>query len=141
MLQRKPIFPNVIEMNFQAGHVLGCNVYLIFDRNEWFLIDIGYEDTVEEIIELIRQLDFPLSQCKMLVATHADVDHIQGLAKAKQLLRTKVHAHRLAAEPLEVGDKLITFAEIDAQDIIDVVSWEIAKSKCPADSSHGSDRK
>ena len=68
MLQRKPIFPNVIEMNFQAGHVLGCNVYLIFDRNEWVLIDIGYEDTVEEIIELIRQLDFPLSQCKMLIA-------------------------------------------------------------------------
>ena len=117
MLQRKPIFPNVIEMNFQAGHVLGCNVYLIFDRNEWVLIDIGYEDTVEEIIELIRQLDFPLSQCKMLIATHADVDHIQGLAKVKQLLRTKVYAHRLAAEPLEAGDKLLTFAEIDAQDI------------------------
>lgn len=117
MLQRKPIFPHVIEMNVQAGHVLGCNVYLVYDQDEWILIDIGYEDTVEEIIELIRQLDFPLSHCKTLVATHADVDHTQGLATAKQLIRTTVSAHPRAAIPLESGDKLKTFAEIEAQDI------------------------
>jgi glyoxylase-like metal-dependent hydrolase (beta-lactamase superfamily II) len=117
MLDRKPVFPNVIEMNYQAGQILGCNVYLLFDESEWILIDIGYEDTVEEIVELIRQLDFPLSHCKTLIATHADVDHIQGLAKAKQLLRTSVTAHPLSAEPLRRGDKLKTFAAIEAQQI------------------------
>jgi len=117
MLQRKPVFPNVIEMNCQAGQILGCNVYLVYDQSEWILIDIGYEDTVDEIVELIRQLDFPLSQCKTLVATHADVDHIQGLATAKQLLRTTVTAHPLAAEPLRTGDRLKTFAEIQPQKI------------------------
>ena len=117
MLQRKPIFPNVIEFNFQAGHVIGCNVYLVFDDNEWTLIDIGYEETVDEIIELIRLLDFPLSRCKTLIATHADVDHIQGLAKAKQMLKTTVTSHKLAAGPLARGDKLLTFAEISAQGI------------------------
>jgi glyoxylase-like metal-dependent hydrolase (beta-lactamase superfamily II) len=117
MLTRKPVFPNVIEINHQAGHVLGCNVYLIFSDDEWLLIDIGYDETVEEIIELVRQLDFPLSQCKTLIATHADVDHIQGLARAKYMLRTDVSAHRLAANPLAIGDKLKTFAEIDAQNI------------------------
>lgn len=117
MIQRKPIFPNVIEINFQAGHVLGCNVYLVFDQDEWVLIDIGYEDTVDEIVELIRQLDFPLSQCKALLATHADVDHTQGLAKVKELVRAPVTAHRLAAEPLSTGDKLRTFAEIVPQGI------------------------
>lgn len=117
MLARKPIFPNVIEMNFQAGHVLGCNVYLVFDQGEWILIDIGFEETVDEIIELIRQMDFPLGKCKLLVATHADVDHIQGLAKAKQLLKTQVVAHPKAVAPLESGDRLRTFAEIEAQNI------------------------
>ncbi|HAY80838.1 MAG TPA: MBL fold metallo-hydrolase [Planctomycetaceae bacterium] len=117
MLQRKPIFPNVIEFNFQAGHVIGCNVYLVFDDNEWTLIDIGYEETVDEIIELIRLLDFPLSRCKTLIATHADVDHIQGLAKAKQMLKTTATSHKLAAGPLARGDKLLTFAEISAQGI------------------------
>lgn len=117
MLPHKTLFPGVIELNFQAGEVLGCNVYLVHDQGEWLLIDIGYEETVDEFIELIRQLDFPLSQCKTLIATHADVDHIQGLAKAKQMLRTSVTSHPLAVEPLQSGDKLLTFAEIKAQNI------------------------
>lgn len=117
MLTRKPIFPNVIELNFQAGRLFGCNVYLVYDQSDWILIDIGYDDTVEEVVELIRQLDFPLSQCRSIVATHADVDHIQGLARAKQILRTTVAGHALAAEPLARGDRLRTFAEIEAQDI------------------------
>lgn len=117
MLERKPIFPNVIELNFQAGHVIGCNVYLIYDEDQWILIDIGYEESVDEIIELIRQLDFPLSRCQMLVATHADVDHGQGFSQAKQILKTKLAAHPKAARLLETGDRLQTFAEIAAQNI------------------------
>lgn len=117
MLERKTIFPNVVELNFQAGHIIGCNVYLVFDNDEWILIDIGYEDSVEEIVELVRELDFPLSKCKTLVATHADVDHGQGLALAKQMLKTTVSAHPKAAKLLLAGDKLRTFAEIEAQNI------------------------
>ncbi len=117
MLARKPIFPGVIELNFQAGEVFGCNVYLIYDADEWLLIDIGYEETVDDFVEIIRQLDFPLSRCKTLVATHADVDHIQGLAKIKQLLRTTVTAHPNAVKPLQTGDTLLTLAEIEAQDL------------------------
>lgn len=117
MLTRKPIFPGIIELNFQAGEVLGCNVYLVHDADQWLLIDIGYEETVEDFIEIIRQLDFPLSRCQSLVATHADVDHIQGLAKAKQVLKTTVTAHPNAVAPLESGDTLKTLAEIEAQDL------------------------
>ena len=117
MLLRKELFPNVVEINHQAGQILGCNVYLVFSKDAWILIDIGYEDTVEEIVELIRELDFPLSQCQTLIATHADVDHVQGLSKAKQLMRSTVTAHPLAAKPLETGDRLVTFAEIQAQGI------------------------
>ena len=117
MLERKPVFPHVIEINYQAGQRLGCNVYLIYDGPDWLLIDIGFDETVDEIVELIRQLDFPLSQCRMLIATHADADHIQGLAKLNQILKTKIVGHRLAAEPLATGDKIKTFAEIAAQNI------------------------
>ena len=100
MLQRKPVFPHVIEINHQAGQRLGCNVYLVYDANAWLLIDVGFQDTADEILELIRQLDFPLSQCKTIIATHADVDHIQGLARFKQALKTSVTGHRLCAETL-----------------------------------------
>lgn len=117
MLERKPIFPNVIEVNHQLGQLLGCNVYIVYDQDEWLMIDIGYDDTVDEIIELIRELDFPFAHCKALIATHADVDHIQGLAKAKQLLRAPVAAHPKAATPLKTGDRLTTFAQIVPQGI------------------------
>ena len=117
MIERKPVFPNVIEINYQLGQVLGCNVYLVYSQDEWWLIDIGYEETVNEIVELIREMDFPFSNCKGLIATHADVDHIQGLATAKQVIRTSVMAHPLAAGPLESGDRIKTFALIEAQGI------------------------
>ena len=103
MLSRKPVFPHVIEINHQAGQRLGCNVYLIYDAAEWILIDVGFQDTADEILELIRQLDFPFSNCKTIIATHADVDHIQGLAHFKQALKTTVTGHQLAAEPLAEG--------------------------------------
>jgi glyoxylase-like metal-dependent hydrolase (beta-lactamase superfamily II) len=117
MLQRRPLFPGVIEMNHQAGWRIGCNVYLVHDEREWLLVDVGYEETVDEIVEMIRQLDFPLSACSGLVATHADVDHIQGFAKARSILKAPVIAHRAAVETLESGDRVRTFAEIAAQNV------------------------
>src|SRR6266480_2373389 len=69
MLARKYLFPRVIEMNYQAGRRLGVNLYLIDGGSEWLLIDIGYLDTVDEVIDLIRCMDFSLSACKMIVAT------------------------------------------------------------------------
>jgi len=117
MLERKPIFPHVIELNHAAGHRIGCCVYLVYDEDEWVLIDIGFDETVEEIVELIQQLDFPLAHCKTLIATHADADHVQGLARAKQRIKTSATGHRLAAKPLAIGDRLMTFAEIKPQGI------------------------
>src|SRR6266550_7612975 len=118
MLPRKLIFPGVIELNFQAGEMLGCCVYLVFDGDEWLLIDIGYEDTAREIVDLIRQLDFPLSHCKYLVVTHADADHIQGLKLAQDLLPgAQAVGHPLAKVALAAGDRILTYAEIPAQGI------------------------
>jgi hydroxyacylglutathione hydrolase len=127
MLPRKYLFPHVIEMNYQAGRRLGVNVYLIDGGSEFLLIDIGYLDTVDEIIDLIRRMDFNLSCCKMIIATHADADHIQGIARARELLKTKVAAHPLTAAPLESGDEIITYASIKAQGI------EIPMPRCKVD--------
>jgi glyoxylase-like metal-dependent hydrolase (beta-lactamase superfamily II) len=127
MLARRELFPHVLEMNYQAGRRLGCCVYLVFDRAEWMLIDIGYEDTVSEIVEMIRQMDFPLSSCKYLVATHADVDHVQGLKAAKELLPAAVTVgHPETIRLLAEGDRVMTYAEISAQGIsIDLPSIQI----------------
>jgi glyoxylase-like metal-dependent hydrolase (beta-lactamase superfamily II) len=115
MVPRKYLFPNVIELNLQAGRPLGVNLYLIDGGTEWVLIDIGQDDTLDEVIELIRKMDFPLSKCKMILATHADADHIQGLARARERLKTKAAAHPRAAHAIETGNEVETYASISAQ--------------------------
>lgn len=118
MEPRRELFPHVIEMNHQARRRLGCCVYLIHDAAEWMLIDIGYEDTVAEIIDLIRQMDFLLAHCKYLVATHADVDHVQGLKRAKELLpAARIVGSQETADLLAACDRVATYAEISAQGI------------------------
>src|SRR4051794_13926093 len=117
MVARRYLFPNVIEMNSQAQRRLGVNVYLIDGGTEFALIDIGYLDTVEEIIDMIRRMDFSLSACRLLIATHADADHVQGRARAKEIFRPSTAAPRAAVRAIETGDRIITSAEIKAQDI------------------------
>lgn len=117
MVQRKYLFPGVIELNLQAGQSFGVNIYLIDGGAEWALIDVGQDDTLDDVIELIRRLDFPLSKCKMLIATHADADHVQALAAARERLKARTGAHPEAAKALESGDAVQTYARITAQDI------------------------
>ena len=127
MLARKYLFPHVIEMNYQAGRRLGVNVYLIDGGSEFLLIDVGYLETIDEIVDLIRRMDFNLSTCKMLIATHADADHIQGIARARELFKTQIAAHPLTVEPLETGDEVMTYASIKAQ------NFSIPMPKCKVD--------
>jgi glyoxylase-like metal-dependent hydrolase (beta-lactamase superfamily II) len=118
MRNRRELFPHILEMNYQARRRLGCCVYLVHDQGEWLLIDVGFEDTVREIIDIIRNLDFTLAQCRYIVATHADADHIQGLKLAKELLpNAQTVGHPLAAKALAEGDRILTYAEIPAQGI------------------------
>ena len=117
MLERVYVFPGVIEMNVQARRRLGVNIYLIDGGSEYALIDVGFLDELPEVLELIRRMGFSLSACKLILATHADADHTQGLARAREVLKCRVAAHPRSVRPLEEGDKVLTYARIDAQNI------------------------
>jgi len=117
MVERQYIFPGIIEMNHQARRRLGVNIYLIDGGSEYALIDVGFLDELADVLELIRQMDFSLSACKMILATHADVDHSQGLARAREVLKCRVAAHPKSVAPLQDGDEILTYARIDAQNI------------------------
>ncbi len=117
MVERRYVFPGVIEMNVQARRRLGVNVYLIDGGSEYALIDVGFLDELGDVLELIRQMDFSFSACKLIIATHADADHAQGLSRAKEILRCPVAAHPKSVAPLESGDEIQTYARIDAQNI------------------------
>jgi len=117
MVERQYIFPGVIELNVQARRRLGVNIYLIDGGTEYALIDVGFLDELPDVLELIRQMDFSLSACKMILATHADADHTQGLSRARDVLKCKVVAHPESVRPLQDGDEIMTYARIDAQKI------------------------
>ena len=116
MIERNYLFPGVIEMNYQARRRMGVNIYLIDGGTEYALIDVGFLDELTDVLELIRQMDFSLSACKLIVATHADVDHTQGLARAREILKCPVAAHPRSVAALEEGDEILTYARIDAQE-------------------------
>lgn len=117
MIKRRYLFPGVIEMNHQARRRMGVNVYLIDGGKEYALIDVGFLDELTDVLELIRQMDYSLSACKLVVATHADVDHVQGLARAREILKCPVAAHPMSVRAIEEGDEILTYARIDAQGI------------------------
>ena len=117
MVERRYVFPGVIEMNVQARRRLGVNIYLIDGGSEYALIDVGFLDELDEVLQLIRQMNFSLSACKYIIATHADADHTQGLARARDVLKCKVLAHPKSVAPLQDGDEVMTYARIDAQNI------------------------
>lgn len=126
----RELFPHIVELNYQARRRLGCCVYLIHDAGEWALLDVGFEETTNEIVDLIRRLDFSLAKCKYLIVSHADADHVQGLKRAKELLPSAtVVGHPYAAEALASGDRILTYAEIPAQGIsIDLPMARVEKT-------------
>jgi hydroxyacylglutathione hydrolase len=117
MIERRYVFPGVIEMNYQAKRRMGVNIYLIDGGSEYALIDVGFLDELADVLELIRQMDFSLSACKLIIATHADVDHTQGLTRAREILKCEVAAHPKSVAAIESGDEIFTYARIDAQGI------------------------
>ena len=129
MIERRFVFPGVLELNYQAQRRMGVNIYLVDGGNEFALIDVGFLDELPDVLELIRQMDYGLSACKMIVATHADVDHTQGLTRAREVLKCQVAAHPKSVAAIEEGDEILTYARIDAQGI------RIPMPRCKVDRS------
>lgn len=117
MVERRYLFPGVLELNHQARRRMGVNIYLIDGGSEYALIDVGFLDELPDVLELIRQMDYSLSACKFIIATHADVDHTQGLSRAREVLKCEVLAHPSGVAAIEEGDEIFTYARIDAQSI------------------------
>ena len=69
------------------------NIYLWEKERELILIDAGSPGDAGTIRQYIHELGRRLEELTAILLTHADADHIQGLAKIKQTLKTTVSAH------------------------------------------------
>lgn len=96
--------------------------FLITTPAGHFLLDSGFEVTVPQLRENVEQLGFRFGDIKLLLTSHAHIDHVQGHAKVRALTGARVVASPLDAEVLEAGGK--GEAVFD-----DVYAW----TPCPVD--------
>ena len=69
---------------FKNGYVIGCE-----RTREAVLIDPG-----DEVDELLAFVDEHTLQPRAILLTHAHVDHVSGVARARRTLNVPIHLHR-----------------------------------------------
>ncbi len=85
--QKKPfkLFDNVWYVGFQT-----VSAYLVSTSDGLVLIDAGYAQTVDWLVESIRAAGFDPKNVKYIFVTHSHVDHASGAARLKQLTGARV---------------------------------------------------
>jgi glyoxylase-like metal-dependent hydrolase (beta-lactamase superfamily II) len=87
----------MLELNF--GPMTICPT-ILWDKDEWVLIDTGMPGTAPVIIELAKQAGIGEKPLSTIILTHQDIDHIGGLpAFAAENPAPVVYAHE--------GDKAV----------------------------------
>ena len=85
--RKKPfkVFDNVWYVGFQT-----VSVYLVSTSDGLVLIDAGYAQTVDWLLENIRAAGFDPANVKYIFVTHSHVDHASGAARMKQATGARV---------------------------------------------------
>ena len=100
-----PVSPFCIAGNL---YYVGANEvasYLITTPKGHFLLDGGFAETAPQIEHNIEQLGFKLGDVKILLSSHAHLDHAGGLAELKKVTGAKLVASERDAESLRKGGK------------------------------------
>jgi metallo-beta-lactamase class B len=79
--------------------------YLIATPDGLILINSGFEDTVPMIRDGVRKLGFRFEEIKVLLNSHAHIDHAGGHALLKKLTGAQIVMSRADAELLANGGK------------------------------------
>ena len=87
-------------------HYVGTNfmaMFLITTPAGHILLDSGFEAKVPMLKENVERLGFRFSDIKILLASHAHIDHVQGHALVKRLTGARVLASRADAAVISSG--------------------------------------
>src|ERR1043165_3263479 len=81
----------------------GVSSFLITTPEGHILIDTGFESTVPRIKESVAKLGFRLEDIKILLSSHAHLDHVGGHALMKKLTGAKIMMSEADAAMLATG--------------------------------------
>ena len=80
-----------------------ANPYLIIDQNGLTLIDTGLPGSQRKILRYINNLGYAPKGLRRIIITHADIDHVGGLAALKSATGAHVFSNTLEAEAIAKG--------------------------------------
>jgi metallo-beta-lactamase class B len=81
----------------------GVSSYLITTPAGHILIDTGFAETAPWILRGVEQLGFKATDIKLILSSHAHIDHVGGHAQLKAVTGAQVIASAADAEVLESG--------------------------------------
>ena len=80
-----------------------ANPYLLIDADGLTLIDTGIPGSSRKILRYMAKLGYKPGDLKRILLTHADMDHVGGLAALKTASGARVYAHAIEAEAMAAG--------------------------------------
>ncbi|MGA2110921.1 MAG: MBL fold metallo-hydrolase [Anaerolineales bacterium] len=94
-----------MEIIQNVHHIPGvmANPYLVICPEGLTLVDTGLPGSQRRILRYIARLGYQPADLKRILITHADLDHVGGLAALKAASGAKVYAHPIEAEAIAAG--------------------------------------
>ena len=100
---RAPVPPRHLVANIYYVGAIGVSSFLITTPEGHILLDTGFDDTVPIIQRSVEQLGFKLIDIKIILSSHAHIDHVGGHARMKKLTGARVLASAADARTMESG--------------------------------------
>ncbi|MEO6005037.1 MAG: subclass B3 metallo-beta-lactamase [Opitutus sp.] len=100
---RAPVPPQHLVGPIYYVGAIGVSSYLITTPEGHILLDTGFEDTVPIIQRSVEQLGFRVADIKIILSSHAHIDHVGGHAQMKKLTGAQIYASAGDARALESG--------------------------------------
>ena len=100
---KAPVPPQHLVGNIYYVGASGVSSFLITTPEGHILLDTGFEDTVPLIQRSIEQLGFKWTDIRIILSSHAHIDHTGGHALMKKLTGARVFASAGDAAVLESG--------------------------------------
>lgn len=100
---RAPVPPQHLVGNIYYVGAIGVSSYLITTAEGHILIDTGFDDTVPIIQHSVEQLGFRVADIRIILSSHAHIDHVGGHARMKKLTGAEIYASAADARTLASG--------------------------------------
>ncbi|HYC70295.1 MAG TPA: subclass B3 metallo-beta-lactamase [Opitutaceae bacterium] len=114
---KAPVPPRKLVGPIHYVGTMGVSSFLITTPQGHILIDTGFADTLPHVLGAIEQLGFNPGDIKLLLSSHAHVDHVGGHAELKRQTGAQVVASAGDRRILESGGRDDYFAALASPDL------------------------